>query len=181
MALIKLKGFPIRKQNTPLTCGYSAISMLSSFLGKGVREDEIPKGFSFRMIKGLAASQFIKGFEHYVQGYSMELVTPERKDISGVILKQLKKGLPVPFLFSTENPLDNDTMYPHYSIATGMDTEKKIITFANPFGYEEKLKMQDFLDKLEFKNYENIPFKFRFGLFTGMLKKRSVFIISKST
>lgn len=177
--MIKLDNFPIRRQQTPYTCGYATISMISSFLGKQMEEEEIPKGFLFKMVKGLLPSQFIRTFERCLPDYSIELRTAPKEVIVETIFQQLKDAIPVPIVYSTVNDFDRPNLVTHYAIVMGIDERKTKVVLANPFGFEEILEIEDFLDKMAYRNYTEKPFKVRIALLLGILKRNMMFVIRK--
>ena len=178
--MIKLKNFPLYKQQTPYTCGYASISMISSFLGKPIKEGEIPKGPLFNTVKGLPPWEFVKIFEKCLPDYSVRLKSPDRKKIPEMIFEQIKNDLPVPVIFSTIDDFDKPHMNMHYSVITGIDKEKTKVILVNPFGYEETMKMGELLDKMAYNNYPHKPLRVRFVLLLGVLKINNIFIIKKT-
>jgi len=177
--MIKLDNFPIRRQQTPYTCGYAAISMISSFLGKQIEEEEIPKGFLFKIVKGFIPWQFIKTFERYLPDYLIKLRVAPKKIIVETIFQQLKNGIPVPILYSTVNDFDMPNLVIHYAIVIGIDQRKTKVILANPFGYEKVLEIGDFIDKMAFRNYKKKPLKVWLALLLRMVKRNSMFVIRK--
>lgn len=175
--MIKLEDFPIRRQQTPYTCGYATIGMISSFLGKQIEEEEIPLGFLFKMMKGLLPSQFIRTFERCLPDYSIELRTAPKEIIVETIFQQLKDGIPGPIIYSTVNDFDKPNLVMHYAIVIGIDERKAKVVLANPFGYEEILELEDFLEKMAYRNYTEKPFAIRLALLLGTLKRNSLFVI----
>ncbi len=146
-----------------------------------MEEREIPHGFFSMNLKALLPSQFMKIFRKYVPGYSIEAMNPEEKKIPGIFIRQLKNGIPVPILLSTENVLDMETMYIHYSTVIGIDNKKDTVTLANPFGYEEVIGMERLIGMMSYKNYKERPFKVRLALFLGLVKPNTLFIIEKES
>ena len=177
-----IRGFPVRKQKDPYTCGLSSLGSLVSFLGKRrVEEGELPSGFWAARLKAFLPSRFIGMFRDYVSDYSIELTNPTREEIPGIFSRQLRDGLPVPILYSTRNVLDRERpVYIHYSTVIGIDDRRENVTLANPFGYEEKLRTGDLLDMMEYRNYKDRPVKVRLALLLGVIKRNSVFMIRKS-
>ena len=159
----------------PSSCGYAAISMISSFFGNPIEEEEIPKHLLYRF--GLTPSQFVRKFEKCLPDYSMEIKTMPEEAIVDTILKQLRNGLPVPILYSTVNPFGKLEM--HYSVAIGMDKQKTKVLLANPFGYEETLETQDMLEKMAFRNFTDRPLLIRIALWFGTVRRNTVLLIGR--
>ncbi len=179
--MIKLDNFPIRKQQTPYSCGYTAISMICTFFGNLIKEEEIPKGFLFKIAKGLHPSQFGRILKKYLPNYSMNIITPPEEEIPEIILRQIKKGCPIPILFSTRNDFEKHNIVLHYSVVIGIEKNKTKVSIANPFGYEEVLEIEDLLDRMAYRNFTERPFIIRVALLLGLLKKNTMLKIQKST
>lgn len=177
--MIKLENFSIYKQLTPHTCGYAALSMVSTFLGKPIKENQIPKGPFYKIVGGTPPWEFVKIFKRCLPDCLIKLENPPSKIIAEIILKQIQAGMPVPIICSTLNDFDKPNLNMHYEIVIGIDKEKTRVILANPFGYEETLKIENLLDKMDYSNYTKMPFRVRLILWLGVLRRNNLFIIKK--
>jgi len=177
--VIKLENFPIYKQLTPHTCGYATLSMISTFLGKPIKENQISKGPFYKIVGGTPPWEFVKIFKQCLPDCLIKLENPPSSIIAETILKQIRAGMPVPIICSTPNDFDKPNLNMHYEVIIGIDKQKTRVILANPFGYEETLKIEDLLDKMAYRNYTKMPLRVRLVLWLGVLRRNNLFIVKK--
>jgi hypothetical protein len=174
-----LPDFPVRKQDTPFTCGLCSMSLVSTYLGHSIEENEIPPSLLLRLAKGFPPADFPTGLRKLLPGYDVELTSLPSEKIPGVLRKQLENGLPVPILFATPNDFKPENIVIHYSVVTALDPENATVTLSNPFGYLQNLSLKALLEQMAFLNFPRKPFTTRLALFLGALKPNTLFLIQK--
>ncbi len=177
--MIKLDDFKVEKQKTYYTCGYSTISMVTSFLGRKVDEEVLLRNFPLGYL-GATPAKVIKAFEEYMPEYKMKYRKVSKEKALDIIESKLKAGLPIPFIYLTVNDFNKLLLVSHYSIIIGMDKEKSEFIVANPFGYEEEVSFDELLTKMSFKIKGKMPLILRLSILTGFMRGFMIFDISKT-
>ena len=176
--MIKLDNFAIEKQQTPYTCAYASVSMITSFFGSKVHEEtllnEFPPGFL-----GATPSKIVKTFNKYLPGFNVRYEIKRKKNLLSFIEAKLKAGIPVPFIYLTEDHFNKPHLTSHYSVITGIDTENKKLIIANPFGYEQVTDINEMLKSMAFKIKGPMPFVLKLAIFLKVLRGYMVFNIAR--
>ena len=68
----------------------------------------------------------------------------------------------------------------HYSLLIGMDIPNDRITVANPYGYEEEITVDEFLQRTSFETYEDMPLYFKLAFAIGIFEKNTIFTVQYS-
>ena len=176
--MIRLDGFIVQKQKTHFTCGYSTLSMVTSYLGKKVDEETILREFPLGYL-GATPSKVIKAFEKYIADYRMKYLVRSKDSVLNIVDAQLKNGIPIPFLYLTVNDFDKPNLVSHYSIIIGIDKEQGKVVIANPFGYEEIIEVDELLRKMAFKIKGKMPFILKLSILLKIMKGYMIFEIRK--
>lgn len=91
------------------------------------------------------------------------------------VYESLSQGIPVPFEWAA---LYENEWTLHYSIVIGMDIPNDTVTIVNPYGYLEKISLEDFLNRTSFEAFEGMPFFYQLGFAFGVFEKNTIFIVS---
>ena len=154
-----------------VSCGYATIEMMSSFYGDKVTEDDLDarngaistsssKGFLTEIKKTIPTKNFV--MSSYLR--SDELL----KTIYGSI----KNNNPVAIEWAAKY---EEEWTLHFSVISALDIKNDSVTVYNPYGYIEKINLDEFLDRTSFKSYSNIPLFLNFGFAYGAFHKNTVF------
>lgn len=180
-APLKLDRFPIYKQPNSWSCGPTTIRMVLAYLSEHrSNKQSMDESILTNRNSGMLPKTFEKYLRTFLKGYDVEFRNniPD-SELLKTIYGQLKKGLPVPIYFSTVNDWDKPNYDTHYSAVIGINFEKKEVTIANAYGYEEEVRLNDFLGSLKYSNYKNRPLSFQLATMAGIIKKNNIYIIEK--
>ena len=177
--MIKLDNFAIEKQQTPYTCAYASVSMVTSFLGSRADEEtvlnEFPPGFL-----GATPSKIVKAFNKYLPGFTVSYEIKRKKNLLSFIEVKLKDGIPVPFIYLTVDHFNKPHLTSHYSVITGIDNENNTLIIANPFGYEQTADIDALLKSMAFRIKGSMPFVLKLAIFLKVLRGYMVFDIARN-
>ncbi len=177
--MTRLHNFPIYKQATPSSCGFSSIAMVSSYFHqKEISENEIQYSFLYKKIENFLGFDFCNILNKYLPDQSAKLLTPPQGQIVNIFTKQLRNKVPIPIIYSTPNIYKSNKIGLHYAVVIGMNQNS--IVLANPFGYEETLDTVCFLEKMAYKNFNNKPLKIKFGIWLKLVRPNSLFYITSN-
>ena len=169
---LSIEGVNIFKQD--VSCGYAVIQMFAQWSGKPeITEQSLYNEY------GKVVTSTGKSFEAEMNKRFPEYKTTMHKYLKSTELidktyDSLAKGVPVPFEWAAKY---EDSWTLHYSLVIGMDVPNNEITVANPYGYIEKISLQEFTDRTSFKAYENMPIFFKLGFAFGIFEKNTIFIV----
>ena len=166
---VEINGLELVSQH--VSCGYATIEMMSSFYGDKVTEDDLDarngaistsssKGFLTEIKKTIPTKNFV--MSSYLR--SDELL----KTIYGSI----KNNNPVAIEWAAKY---EEEWTLHFSVISALDIKNDSVTVYNPYGYIEKINLDEFLDRTSFKSYSNIPLFLNFGFAYGAFHKNTVF------
>ena len=92
------------------------------------------------------------------------------------VYTSLSNGIPVPVEWAAK--LEGEWTL-HYSLVTAMDIPNDKVTILNPYGYEENISLDEFVDRTSFYSYSNMPIYLRLGFAFGIFEKNTIYIIEK--
>ena len=137
----RLESFPVYTQETDHTCGPSSARMILEFLGDKEPERRLARHC---LTTGMGTLQhpMLWGFNHFLKklGYTARLLQDD-PSIYDEIKASLEEGLPVLFIYSTENFFHPPKKCLHYSAIIGLDEPRDVIVVANPFGKIEDVPL----------------------------------------
>lgn len=70
-----------------------------------------------------------------------------------------------------------DNKIKHFALITAMDIPNNSITVCNPYGYEEKYNVEEFLNATRYDSYENMQFYFKLAFAIGVFNKNTIYIV----
>ncbi len=159
-----------------ISCGYAVIEMYA----KWSKNENITEESLYDEYGGVVTStgqsfetEMNKRFPEYKTTMYRYLKNTELIDAT---YTSLSNGVPVPFEWAAK--YDNEWTL-HYSLITGMDISNDLVTILNPYGYEEKTTISEFLDRTSFKAYENMPIFLELGFAFDIFEKNTIFIVEK--
>ncbi len=89
----------------------------------------------------------------------------------------LAQGIPLPFEWAAKY---GDVWTLHYSLLIGMDIPNNRVIVANPYGYEEEISIDEFLQRTSFEAYEDMPLYFKLAFAIGLFEKNTIFTVQRS-
>lgn len=158
-----------------VSCGYAVIEMFSVWNGGSITEESLYEQYG-KVVTSTGKSfcnEFNKQFPEYETQMYKYL---KNSELIIKVYESLSRGIPVPFewaaLYGKEWTL-------HYSLVIGMDIPNDTVIAANPYGYIEKLSLEDFLDRTSFEAFQKMPSFFQLGFAFGVFEKNTIFIAQK--
>ncbi len=155
-----------------ISCGYASIEILSDYYGNKVTEDDLDA-----KNKGGVSTSSSSGFLSEVKRS-----IPEKKFVKHSYLKNDKLLKEIHDSLSKSNPVAIEwaAKYEgewtlHFSVLTGLDIANDNVTVYNPYGYIENITIDDFLSRISFKSYQNLPLFLNFGFAFGAFEKNTIF------
>ena len=181
--MIKLKDFPHKKQKSLTSCGYATLSMLFSYFGINIAENEIHRLLLFKKF-GLFPCFFMRKFRKNLPNYEIEEKIINNNEPGKIIIEQIKKGFPVPFLYYVVFKSNPSLQGLHYSIIIGIDENLTKVEIADPQPDEtdKVISLKELIYKMSFRNISNknfITLMENLALYLGIVKKNTIFIINK--
>lgn len=154
-----------------VSCGYAVIEMFSSWVGKDITEESLYSEYGKVVTSTGQAfcNEMNKQFPEYTTTMHKYLSNTELLD---KVYDSLSNGIPVPFEWAA---LYNDDWTLHYSLITSMDIPNDEIIIANPYGYYEKLSLNDFFERTSFEAYSDMPLYFKLAFAFGIFEKNTIF------
>lgn len=171
---VYVEGANFIKQD--VSCGYAVIEMFAKWTGNNdITEKSLYDKY------GKVVTSTGKKFEE-----EMNKQFPEYKTIMYKYLKNselidkvydsLSKGMPVPIEWAAKTEGEWTL---HYSLVVGMDIPNDNVIILNPYGYEENIRIKEFIDRTSFEAYENMPILLRLGFAFNIFEKNTIYIIEK--
>jgi hypothetical protein len=146
-AEVVLKSFPVRKQETPYTCGPASVRMVLEFLGHRIPEEEIAERMGTSKRFGTSHGRLKRAYNKYLDELETGLLAKTIRGKAATensVADSLDAGLPVIASFLTENHFNPGTAVGHFCVIIGVNLKTLIFTMANPFGYKEKVDIDLF-------------------------------------
>lgn len=158
-----------------ISCGYAVIEIFSNWAGGSITEESLYEEY------GKVVTSTGKSFEGEMNKQFPAFKTTMYAYLSNTemidkVYDTLKNGIPVPFQWAAK---DDDVWTLHYSIITGIDIGNDTITVLNPYGYEENLTLEEFIERTSFKAYENMPIYLKLAFAFGVFERNTIFVIER--
>jgi hypothetical protein len=184
---IKLSGFTLHKQETPVSCGPASVRMALEILGIKISEPELRKRMRTNPVLGTLYGFLRKTYERCLNenGVALKVRILSGPSVTGKTLTEsLAKGWPVIVSFFTENHFRPGTMVGHYSVVCGIDQDAGTVCLANPFGSEDIIDIDRFWSMTEYDLSEGqTPFfmklSIKLGKLLGIIVPRTVFVLEE--
>ena len=158
-----------------VSCGYACIEMFSAWNGNDITEKKLFETYG-KVITSTGnkyCAEMNKQFPEYRTTMHKYL---RNEDLIDLIYDVLSRGIPVPFEWAAKYGEDWTL---HYSLIMGMDIPQNVITIANPYGYTEKITVEELLNRTSFTAYENMPLYLKLAFAIGIFEKNTVFEIER--
>jgi hypothetical protein len=159
-----------------ISCGYAVIEMFAKWAGKtNITEQSLYDNYG-KVVTSTGGSfeqEMNKQFPEYKTTMYKNLKNTELID---KVYTSLSQGVPVPFEWAAKH---EDEWTLHYSLITALDVPNDLVVIQNPYGYEERIKIEEFLNRTSFKAYDNMPFFLKLGFAFDIFERNTVFIPKK--
>ena len=157
-----------------VSCGYAVIEMF----GKWAGNDQLTEASLYdqygKVVTSTGAS-FEKEMNTQFPAYKTTMYRNlKATELIDRIYDSLKAGIPVPFEWAAK--FENEWTL-HYSLITGLDAVNSRITVQNPYGYEENISINEFIDRTSFHAYENMPLFLQLGFAFDIFERNTIFIV----
>ena len=157
-----------------VSCGYAVIEMF----GKWTGNDQLTEASLYdqygKVVTSTGAS-FEKEMNTQFPAYKTTMYKNlKASELIDKVYDSLKAGIPVPFEWAAK--LENEWTL-HYSLVTGLDAAKSRVTIQNPYGYEENISINEFIDRTSFHAYENMPLFLQLGFAFDIFERNTIFIV----
>ena len=167
---VEAEGVELVKQH--ISCGYACIEMLSSYYGNKVTEDDLDaknKGG----VSTSSSSGFLKEVNRSI---------PDKKFVKKSYLKNDSLLKEIHDSLSNSNPVAIEwaAKYEgewtlHFSVISALDLANDSIKIYNPYGSIESITIDEFIGRISFKSYQNLPLFLNFGFAFGAFEKNTIF------
>ncbi len=171
---VEVEGLELVSQH--ISCGYASIEMISAYYGNKVTEDDLStknKG----AISTSSSDGFLKEIKRSIS---------EKKFVKHSYLKHDKLLKEIHESLSKSNPVAIEwaAKYEgewtlHFSVVTGLDISTDNVEIYNPYGYIENIKVDEFIGRISFKSYQNLPLFLNFGFAFGAFEKNTIFFVGE--
>lgn len=177
---VSVDGVELQTQPDGFSCGVTTISVVDAFIQQ---KDITPQALitKYSLPGGMTPDQFTDIFSKELTNYAFSYKTNlSDVDLLLGIHSQLKKGIPVPIVFGAANPFNKPYYDFHASVVTGLNLDTNEVTILNVYGFEEKLSLQDFLNRMAFRPTKDYPFIQKFVIKLGLNGTNSYIEIVKN-
>lgn len=159
-----------------VSCGYAVIEMFAKWAGKeGITEQSLYD--TYNKVVTSTGSSFEKEMNKQFPEYETTMYRYlKNSELLDKIYISLARDIPVPFEWAAKK---EDEWTLHYSLITGMDIPNDLIIVQNPYGYEERITIGEFLSRTSFEAYENMPLFLKLGFAFDIFDKNTIFISEK--
>ncbi len=156
-----------------VSCGYAVLEMFSAWSGHDLTEESLYKEYGKVVTSTGRAfcAEMNRQFPEYKTEMHRYLKDTELLDL---MYDTLSAGIPVPFEWAAQR---GEEWTLHYSLLIGMDIPDNRITVANPYGYYEELRVDEFLERTRFDSFDHMPLFLKLGFAFGVFEKNTVFTI----
>ena len=158
-----------------VSCGYAVLEMFGNYCGHDVTEEKLMSEYG-KIVTSTGKSfcvEMNKQFPEYKTGMHKYMKNTELID---AVYESLEDGIPVPFEWAA---LYGDEWTLHYSLIYGMDIPNDKVYIANPYGYNEEISLDVFLNRTSYEAYENMPWFIKMGFAYGIFEKNTIFIVKE--
>jgi len=176
-----IEGVNIHSQPDNSTCGIATLSTFVSYIKKEeVTPKELASKYDIPENGGMDYGLFLNYLTLELQEYEIEYSNGLNDyDLISAIHNQLSEGIPVPVFFGSPNPYNEPFYDFHASLVTGIDLEKGYVYIANVYGYEERIPLIDFLNRMSYREIDRYPFIQRIIIKLELIDTNSIFLIKK--
>ncbi len=176
---VSVEGVKLLTQPDGFTCGETTICVTASFCGqKEITPQELITQYQTK--GSMNPARFVEILSQELPGYT---VTYRHNLNDAELLQgihdQLQQGIPVPVFFGAPNPFNKPYYDFHASVVTGLDLAGQQVTIANVYGYEEKISLTDFINRMSYRGTGNYPFVQKAVLKLGMMDKNTYIMMEK--
>ena len=167
---VEVEGVELVTQH--ISCGYACIEMLSTYYGNKVSEDDLDAKNN-GAVSTSSSSGFLKEVNRSIPDKEFVKQSYLKNDI---LLKKIHNSL------SKNNPVAIEwaAKYEgewtlHFSVVTGLNIAGDAVKVYNPYGSIESISIDEFLGRISFKSYQNLPLFLNFGFAFGAFEKNTIF------
>ena len=169
---VKVEASGVELVTQHVSCGYACIEMLSTYYGKRISEDELES-----KNKGGISTSSSDGFLKEVNRSIPEKTFIKHSYLKNdALLKEvynsLKQSNPVAIEWAAKYEGEWTL---HFSVVTGLDIVGDTVVVYNPYGLIESITVDEFLSRISFKSYQNLPLFLNFGFAYGAFEKNTIF------
>lgn len=177
--VIGVDNIKLYTQPDAFTCGVTSQSVVASFLEK----KDLPPQYlieKYKLGSGMDYTKFVNVLGQELPDYNVSYQHNTNDfEMIKAIHEQLKNGIPVPVFFGAANPYNKPNFDFHASVVRGIDLDKEEVDILNVYGFEEKIPLVEFLNRMAYRGTENYPLIQKIVLRLGLQDKNSVVLISK--
>ena len=167
---VEVEGVELVTQH--ISCGYACIEMLSTYYGNKVSEDDLDAKNN-GAVSTSSSSGFLKEVNRSIPDKEFVKQSYLKNDI---LLKKIHNSL------SKNNPVAIEwaAKYEgewtlHFSVVTSLNIAGDAVKVYNPYGSIESISIDEFLGRISFKSYQNLPLFLNFGFAFGAFEKNTIF------
>ena len=159
-----------------VSCGYAVIEMFAKWSG----DNDLTEKTLYDKYGSVVTSTG-KSFEEEMNKQFPEYKTTMYKYLKNTelidkVYDSLAAGIPVPFEWAAKN---GNEWTLHYSLISGMDIANDQVTVQNPYGYEEKISLDEFINRTSFESYKLMPIFLKLGFAFGVFEKNTIFVVER--
>ncbi len=155
------------------SCGYAIIEMVSTFLGDRVSEKELFDDYG-KVVTSTGKS-FYKEMNKRLPNHKTTMFKHlKNTELIDKVYFSLKKGMPIPFEWAAKK---DGKWTLHYSLVVGLDIKADRIYVLNPYGYQEKINLEEFFKRTSFLAYSDMPIYLKLAFSLGIFERNTIFII----
>ena len=162
--------------NQEVSCGYAVIELFARWNNNyDLTEKALYEKYG-KVVTSTGKSfeeEMNKQFPNYQTTMYKYLKSSELID---KLYTSLSNGIPVPFEWAAKY---EDVWTLHYSLIIGMDVTNDKITISNPYGYLEEITIEDFINRVSFEAFNNMPVYLKLGFAFGIFEKNTIFIVNE--
>ena len=167
-------GINLVKQD--ISCGYAVMEMFGDFAKKNINEEDLYNSNNNQIVTS-STSGFEAEMNKVFLNYETKAYTwLKSSDLIAKCYESLKNGIPVPFEMAYEL---NGSMTLHFSLLIGIDLVKDQFRILNPYGYDETMTAEEFINHTSYEIWKNKPLYLSWAFGLSIFDKNAIFISTK--
>lgn len=175
-AVASLDGFELYRQETDHTCGPAAVRMVLRYMGHDIPERELAAGCLTHPF-GTLHWTLAWGFSRFARRAGHRVVMSQNDpNIYEKIVRELKHGRPVLFMYAFMANRRTATRVTHYGVTVGIDEAAGTVRVAESYGSMDSMPLDEWWARFsllpEYMPAAHVPL-----IHLGLLKPRTAFFL----
>jgi hypothetical protein len=167
------KNIPAKTQT--ISCGYAVIEMLAIWNNDPtITEDSLLRQNDGKISTAMGSGFLNEMTRQFPEWKITRYINQTNTKMLEKIYASLENDFPVPVEFAAKDPSGKWTL--HFGLVTAIENNEIVVQ--NPYGYEEKYTVQDFIRAARYEVYESMEWYFKAGFNMGLFNENTFYILT---